>query len=756
MVSVTQGRLSLLAKQVFGLWLAMMAASGAWANLNAADSTNAQDLWAQGLTGSGVTVGVWEAFDGGRWMVRDTHELFRSYNPTTGQWDGPSRVTFGDTPPTGTGNNYSSHATHVAGTIAGAHLPGQETAWGMAPGAAVVSFDVNSDTFEMRTEAAGLGIDITNHSYGYSYGLWSDQNWNIPQEGGGTQSLQYRTFGHNSSYYRNLYDEDPRYGRYEYAARDLDNTLYQNPKLLSFWSAGNEWSSAKNKYHDRQGDGKYVARFSAGFTPVNGVSLGNNHWLVHKNDYALPGLESGGYDTLAGDKNAKNSVVVGALNDYTTDPHGSYITTSMAGFSSFGPTDDGRLGVTIVANGTSLRSADRGSDTAYGTKSGTSMSSPNAAGTAALLLEHWRNEIGYTPDAATQKGLLVHTATDVRSNASSHIGPDYRSGFGLINAAKAAAFIDQLGTPGATAHMFELTLDQDSDWSYDFLAIGGPVKATLIWHDPAWTGNHTGQDDRTPALVNDLDLLLTDAFGQSYLPWTLDPENPNNNARRDRANRLDNVEQVLADSIALGTSITLDVSHFGSLTGGEQRFSLLVDGARVQAIGDTNNDGLVNAQDIDRFITALGSPAPTGDLMLDFNNDGIVDKADHALLVTTMAFTSKGIGTFFGDADLNGQVDEADLIMLASSWKTAAGWALGDFNADGVIDEFDLAILAANWQAGVTSPTGVSFAEALSSVTFVPEPTALAGLVFPALVVVTRRRTRPRVATWNSARRRAA
>lgn len=556
------------------------------ANQNAADSTNADVLWGRGLTGAGVTVGVWEAYDGGDWMVRNTHEAFRSYNPATGLWDGPSRVTFGDTPDTGS-SPYSSHGTHVAGTIAGAHIPGKELYWGMAPAARVVSYNVGGDYTEMqRDHRNSVAIDITNHSYGYRYGLGSDQTWNIPQEGGGTTALTYRTFGYGSSYYRDVYDEDPRYGRYGSVARSLDTTLFNNPKLLSFWSAGNERSNADNNYTNHQGDNKYVARFSPGFTPTNGVSLGNNYWLVSRSDYAWPGLKSG-YDSLAGDKMSKNAVIVGAVGDYTTDPHP--VTTSgisTTGFSSYGPTDDGRLGVTLVANGDGLRSANNSSDTAYASKNGTSMSSPNAAGAAALLLEHWRGKLGgATPNAATQKGLLVHTATDVQVNNSNvtlkQIGPDYRTGYGLLNAEAAALFIDDATKARPTAFYFEQTITQGTSFSLDLIATGGPAKATLIWNDPAWTGTHTGQDDRRPTLVNDLDLLLTDALGTAYFPWTLNPESPNLSALRTTANRLDNIEQVYVDAAAAGLLFTLDLTHFGLLTGGLQDYSLLLSGFTI-------------------------------------------------------------------------------------------------------------------------------------------------------------------------------
>jgi hypothetical protein len=98
--------------------------------------------------------------------------------------------------------------------------------------------------------------------------------------------------------------------------------------------------------------------------------------------------------------------------------------------------------------------------------------------------------------------------------------------------------------------------------------------------------------------------------------------------------------------------------------------------------------------------------------------------------------------TFFGDSDLDGDVDVADLGNLASNWQSTAPWTRGDFDYTGFVDVNDLGLLASNWQAGVGSPLGPSLGEALASVGLgaaaVPEPANL-GLV-PLLGLLARRR----------------
>lgn len=604
------------------------------ANSNAADTTNADQLWEGGglglsLTGAGVTVGVWEAGSGGEWDVRHTHEAFGSYIPRTGVWTGPTRVTFGDT--FDEDGAYSSHATHVAGIIGGAHIPGNESTWGMAPGVDIISYSAGSAIDEIE---AATNVDISNHSYGSPRSPWDETEWSVSNGSGGTVTLTYDTW----SFDWDTTNKDPGYGNYNATARNLDLALNARPKLLSFWSAGNSRNNADDRYDDLQNDGKFVTRFSDGYIAGNsiiGEDLGDRYYLVSTSDYPLDphGFDVGGYDGLTGTGVAKNNVVVGAISDFQTDPHpDSAGGISTASFSTYGPTDDGRLGVDLVANGVSVRSSTNSSDTAYSNASGTSMSSPNAAGSAALVLEHWRHENGgLTPDSATQKGLLMHTATDASSYG---FGPDYATGYGLLDAAEAVQHITEAFVSpllDRDRHVWEDTLQQGETLTFDFLTAGDEFKASLSWLDPA-SSTTSGLDNRTIKLVNDLDVWVTDEFGNTHWTWTLDPDNPAGAATRDEHNRVDNFTQVYIDSLALDTELTLHINHFGGLSGGSQDFALFVTGATLLdfLLGDLNQDQLINVADWNLFKQGFGLDLTSlsaddayalGDLDGDFDND---------------------------------------------------------------------------------------------------------------------------------------
>ena len=119
---------------------------------------------------------------------------------------------------------------------------------------------------------------------------------------------------------------------------------------------------------------------------------------------------------------AKNVITVGAVNDAVSGGQRDPAAASMSSFSGWGPVDDGRVKPDLVANGVGLYSTDSGNDNDYRTMSGTSMASPNAAGTAALLVDLYRDRSGGSfPLAASLKALLIHSRQRPRP-------ADHRSG----------------------------------------------------------------------------------------------------------------------------------------------------------------------------------------------------------------------------------------------------------------------------------------------------------------------------------------
>jgi len=507
------------------------------ANVNAADTTNADQLRSGGgmglsLSGQGVTVGIW---DGN--AVRATHQEFGG------------RVTVVDAV------GAADHATHVAGTIGAAGV--NASAKGMAPSVSIRSREWTNDTVEMAADA-NL-INISNHSYSNVSGWTANIDWGL-----GPVDTWYAD--------RSLYSvEDPAFGKYTSATRDLDTVLYNNPKLLSVWAASNDRGEA---YKNLSGNNSYV-------TYLSGGASGPGWYIVYTTSRPAPpsdGNGGTGYDCLPADQVAKNTLTVGSVLDHTVDPHNPATITTNS-FSSYGPTDDGRIKPDVVGNGNSLTSSVATSDSSYASYSGTSMAAPNVTGSIALLVEHYRNtNSGATPNSATLKALVVHSATD-----AGNTGPDYAYGWGLMNAAAAAACITGavVDPPSERlAWIFDGETYNGTAWILNLLSDGtNPFKATIAWTDPAPTTlPGSGLDNATSVLVNDLNLRIIGPDSTVYYPWTLDPANPSNPAVRTQANHVDNLEQVLINSPGAGW-YSIRVAHTGTITGGTQVFSLIATGA---------------------------------------------------------------------------------------------------------------------------------------------------------------------------------
>ncbi len=164
---------------------------------------------------------------------------------------------------------------------------------------------------------------------------------------------------------------------------------------------------------------------SAGNDRGEGPAPGSEHYVWDDGEWVsstrvrqIDGGEDG-YGSIGPISTAKNILVVGAVRDLPdgyTDPEEVEITS----YSVFGPTDDGRIKPDIVTNGEALYSSYTGSDSAYRRLSGTSMSAPGATGSMALLQEHHYKVYGSYLNAASMKGLVLHTADD-----AGNPGPDY-------------------------------------------------------------------------------------------------------------------------------------------------------------------------------------------------------------------------------------------------------------------------------------------------------------------------------------------
>jgi len=122
--------------------------------------------------------------------------------------------------------------------------------------------------------------------------------------------------------------------------------------------------------------------------------------------------------------------------------------------------------------------------------------------------------------------------------------------------------------------------------------------------------------------------------------------------------------------------------------------------ASASALGDFNNDGDVDCDDIDEYVGTLGADA-IGDLAdLDLVADGTIDSADVAFLVQTLVATTNGeVGTSLGDLNCDGTVNVLGdaLVLVTNLGMSGVSYTQGDINLDGTVNVLgDALVLVTN------------------------------------------------------------
>jgi hypothetical protein len=470
-------------------------------------------------------------------------------------------------------DNVRAHSTHVAGSFAGsgANSTGNDSAgnpnggtanqWaGMAPAANIRSFGSSGSTDVLYDSAGDLNANFTTAI---------------------TNGIDLATMSLGNNVVTNGFPCG-QLGDYANTAILIDNIVtgsINGQRLIYFESAGNE----------RQG-----------------------------------GAPCGQFSTISSPSTAKNSIAVGAINSNDN---------SITGFTSFGPTDDGRLKPDVTAPGcqnggdagiTSPTFVDADNDgnldagevqNAYVVMCGTSMATPVTAGIGALVVQQWRveNGAGTRPLPHTMKAILVHTAVDL-GNA----GPDYRFGWGAVNA---QAAVDLVIADNGTGT--RIRADQVGNGATDFYTFNSdgsaPVRVSLAWDDPP------AARLAASTLVNDLDLRLVGPDGTTFMPFLLNPAQPANAAGTGDDN-LNNVEMV----VAAAQAGTWTVRVVGSaVPTGPQAYTLITPAPAVPNRPPTADAGgpYLTVEGTDVVLAGIATD-PDGDpltLEWDLDNDGQFD-----------------------------------------------------------------------------------------------------------------------------------
>lgn len=324
-------------------------------------------------------------------------------------------------------------------------------------------------------------------------------------------------------------ENEPNFGQYTAGSQDVDEMMWNRKDFLLIFAAGN--------------NGGTTNTVDSPSTSKSGISVGST----------LRGASSG----------------------------------SISGFSSRGPTDDGRIKPDLTFPGSSIQSASN--DTNINSfncnnnaSSGTSMATPGVAGLAALTRQYYADGYypsgapnapdGFNPSAALVKATLINSSTQMSGEGTI---PNNIQGWGRVLLDNALhlqgetqkLFIDDnaAGFPNGSSG--------DTRTYQISVAAGQPFEVTLAWTDypstPAASIN----------LVNDIDLEVSGPdgtfFGNVF--------SGGQSATGGVADRRNNVEQVLRTSPTAGLW-TITLRSF-TVPQGPQPFALVVTGAIAQCAG---------------------------------------------------------------------------------------------------------------------------------------------------------------------------
>jgi hypothetical protein len=265
----------------------------------------------------------------------------------------------------------------------------------------------------------------------------------------------------------------------------------------------------------------------------DGARISSNSWGASSNSYTIDSVEydarvrdavllqpgnqemlicfasgNSGDFSVGSPGTGKNVISVGASESSRKDGNdGCGVTNDdsdsvmdMAFFSSSGPLDDGRIKPDIIAPGTHIQGAASqhpdfdgsgvcgekvglpyfpAGQTLYTWSSGTSHSTPQVAGAAALARQYFINR-GLVPSAALIKALLLNSPTYMTGEGAGGNLPQARQGWGLMNLNRAfdsepRIYVDQTTTFNDSGQEFVITGEvKDS---------AAPFRVTLAWTD---------------------------------------------------------------------------------------------------------------------------------------------------------------------------------------------------------------------------------------------------------------------------------
>ncbi len=311
--------------------------------------------------------------------------------------------------------------------------------------------------------------------------------------------------------------------------------------------------------------------YSAGSQDVDEFMWNHKDFLL----FFAAGNSGPGTAEVSSPSTAKSAVSVGATQRGTNS-------NSLSGFSSCGPTDDGRIKPEVTVPGSSIVSASSDNNVVSNNcsttgMSGTSMATPGAAGLTALIRQYYMDgwyptgaanaANGFTPSAALLRATLVNSAQNMTGSGTTVI-PANCQGWGRVlldNALHFASDTRKLFVRD-DASFANGSTNQSLNYTLTVISNTQPFKVTLAWTDFPST------PAANPHINNDIDLIVTGPGG-TFLGNVFSGGASATGGSADRRNTL---EQVLLAAPTPG-AYTVTVRSF-NVPNGPQPFALVATG----------------------------------------------------------------------------------------------------------------------------------------------------------------------------------
>lgn len=387
---------------------------------------------------------------------------------------------------------------------------GADTWWNSGYNGSFMDAAVIDTGIDNSHPALDVDYEDVFHTSGRFHSLYNDE-WNNPDD------LQ----GHGTHVAGIVASTDPTF---KGAGNGIDKLINAKAGWRATDGRGYMYLSDAMKAIDwaifGNADDADVISYSFGGGSTNGDS-GFEHFMdsiVYNLDIPVviaAGNAGSGAGSVGEPAGAFNVIAVGNIYDSNTPPRTD---DNLAFTSSRGPTLDGRIKPDISAPGSGIMSANNNWETGgdFVSLSGTSMATPNVAGSILLILDY--KNMRWKPEAI--KALLLNTAEDKGTS-----GPDNDYGFGYVDLSSAYVHRDDV-----IADSIDDQPDGNVEKYYKGI-LNNNDRATLVWNRHII---YNGKEPNSYLNTSNLDLYVYNETNGNTISFSISDKN--------------NIEQVKSNS----------------------------------------------------------------------------------------------------------------------------------------------------------------------------------------------------------------